>query len=97
MKISNKMIEACRIAGACEDGLRWISAQPRTVEQLYKHDKSWFFWLTNILSKPARDALDAAMKPARDAYYAGVKPSRDAYYAAVKPALISALRKDGYR
>lgn len=102
MKISPKMIAACEDAGACSEGLNWISAKPRTVEQLYKHDPYWFLWLRNILSKSARDAYSAAMKPALDAYDAAMKPARvksasDAYYAAAKFALIAALRKDGYR
>ena len=86
MRISKTMIAACRTAEACSEGLKWISIKPRTIEQLYKHNISWFMWLSNILSKPARDAYAAAMKPARDSYD-----------AAMKPALIRALKSDGWK
>ena len=86
MKISMKIIRACRKAGACKEGLTWISSKPRTIEQLYKYDVSWFLWLRNIFSKSDRDVYDAAVKPACDAYAAAVKPACDAYAAAVKSA-----------
>lgn len=98
MKITKKMIEACRKKGACQAGLRWISAKPRTIEQLYTYNKDWFLWIQFILTKqsynayiaatkPAWDAYITATKPAWDTYIAATKPSWDAYCAAVKPAL----------
>lgn len=68
MKITPKIIAACKKAGACEEGLAYISIKGRTIEQLYEFDREWFFWLKCILSKPARDAyyaaVDAAVKTA---------------------------------
>jgi hypothetical protein len=86
MKITKKMVEVCRKAGACDTGLHWIETKPRTINQLYAFDKNWFFWLINILSKPASDAYDAAIKPASDAYDAAIKSASDAYDAAIKSA-----------
>ena len=97
MKITPEIIAACKKAGACEEGLAYISVKGRTVEQLYEFNQEWFFWLECILSrsarrayyaaeKTARDAYDAAVKTAGDAYDAAVKTARDAYFAAVKTA-----------
>ena len=62
MKLDAKFIAACRKAHACGDGLAWLEAKPRTLEELYRYKSEWFFWLDNILSKPACDAYDAAEK-----------------------------------
>lgn len=108
MKITKIMIEACCKAGACKEGLIWISEHPRTVEQLYKHKPSWFFWLEVILSKSewkaynatrkrARETYEAAMEQAREAYESAMKPAWKAYDAATKLALIAALKMDGWK
>ena len=86
MKITPEIIAACKKAGACKEGLAYISVKGRTIEELYEFNREWFFWLKRILSRSARDAYDATEKPARDAYDAAVKPAWDAYNAAVKTA-----------
>lgn len=60
LPITRAIIDACRGAGACEAGLRWISAEPRTLAELHSHRPAWSEWLAVSvadLSDAERDEL----------------------------------------
>lgn len=60
LPITRAIVDTCRGAGACEAGLRWISAEPRTLAELHREDPSWAVWLATFvpdLGDAERDEL----------------------------------------
>ncbi len=84
MNLTEKFIDACHRARACDEGLAWLRKEPRTLEQLYKHNAGWFFWLENILSESAWKAYIAARKSTEEAYTAAMESTGRAYTAAME-------------
>jgi Leucine rich repeat variant len=60
--IDEKLIEACEIAGACDEGLSWLRKQPRTFGEMRNYKLSWLQWMADnlrdsaVLEKLAGDA-----------------------------------------
>ena len=50
--IDEKVIEACELAEACEAGLGWLRATPRTYAQLREHSMDWYKWLASHRNYP---------------------------------------------
>lgn len=50
--ISKKVIEAARAEGACDEALEYVTAKPRTYDQLYKKNRLWLQWLTRFTTIP---------------------------------------------
>lgn len=62
LPITAEIIDACRAAGACDEGLDWISAEPRTLAELHAHRVIWSEWLAiNVpsLGEAERSELQA--------------------------------------
>ena len=51
--IDERVIEDCEINGACDSGLSWLRAMPRTLEQLRDYKLDWFRWLAQYTTVPA--------------------------------------------
>jgi hypothetical protein len=59
-----KVIEACRIEGACDEGLNWLRHKPRTYFELSKKSKGWYKWLASHRNYP--EVLELLSKDADD-------------------------------
>ena len=60
--IDEKVIKDCEINGACDLGLSWLRAKPRTFEQLRDCKLDWFRWLaqhTTISVIPEKLSADS--------------------------------------
>ena len=61
--IDEKVIEACEIAGACNEGLNWLRAQPRTFSDMRTYRPEWLRWMAGnigdveVLTKLAEDTI----------------------------------------
>ena len=51
--IDERVIEDCEINRACDSGLSWLRARPRTLEQLRDYKLDWFKWLAQHTTVPA--------------------------------------------
>ena len=49
LPITAEIIDACRAAEACDEGLDWISAEPRTLAELCAYRFKWAEWLAIIV------------------------------------------------
>lgn len=45
LPITPSIIDACRAAGACDEGLAWVYASPRTLAKLAARKRQWAVWL----------------------------------------------------
>jgi hypothetical protein len=71
--IDQKVIKNCEINNACEPGLTWLEAKPRTYADLRKKSMDWYQWLSRnstlpaVLEKLALDSDDDVRREAKKA------------------------------
>jgi hypothetical protein len=51
--IDEKVIEACELEGACEQGLNWLREKPKTYSELRKRQQQWVMWMASHKNYPA--------------------------------------------
>lgn len=56
--ITKSIVAACRRAGACAEGYRWIKRRQRTLSELYALCPDWAEWLAINIALPVAHAAE---------------------------------------